>query len=95
MEIFYQLHMLSQNCNMQYTCITVDVGAAMKAFQVIWNNSILWSHISLHFGNFHCILMFVFLVIGSYLKGSGFEEIIFQVKLCTSGCIIGIMKGKY
>ena len=37
----------------------------------------------------------VFSVIGSYLKGSDFEEIIFQAKLYTSGCIKGIMNGKH
>ena len=37
----------------------------------------------------------VFSVTGSYLKDSGFEEIIFQAKLCTSGCIKGIMNGKH
>ena len=34
-EIFYQSRILSQKCNMKYTLITMDVGAAIKAFQVI------------------------------------------------------------
>ena len=93
-EIFYQSHFLSQKCNMQYTHITMDVGAAMKAFQVIWNNPSIWSAILIHPGDFHCLLMY-FSVIGSYLKGSGFEEIIFQAKLYTSGCIKGIVNGKH
>ena len=40
-EIFYQSRMHSQKCNVKYTHITMDVGAAMKAFQVIWNNPII------------------------------------------------------
>ena len=72
----------------------MDFGAAMKAFQVIWNNPIIWSDILIHPGDFHCMLMF-FLVIRSRLRGSGFEEIIFQAKLCTSGCIKGILNGKH
>ena len=93
-EIFYQPPILSQKCNMQYTHITMYVGAAMKAFQVIWNNPIKWSDILIHPGDFHCKLMFVS-VIGSYLKGSDFEEIILQTQLCTSGCIKGIMNRKH
>ena len=68
---------------MQYTHITMDVEAAMKELQVIWNNQIIWSDILIHPGDFHCMLMF-FSVIGSYLKGSGFQKIIFQANLCHS-----------
>ena len=37
-EIFYQSRILSQKCNTKYTHITMDVGAALKTFQVIWKN---------------------------------------------------------
>ena len=57
-EIFYQSRILSQKFNMQYTHITMDVGAAMKAFQAIWNNPIIWSDILIYPGNFHCMSMF-------------------------------------
>ena len=72
----------------------MDVGAAVKAFQVIWNNKIISSDILIHPGDFHYMVMF-FSVIGSYLKGIGFEEIISPAKLCTSGCIKGIINGKH
>ena len=77
-----------------FSRITMDVGAALKAFQVISNNPIIWSDILIHPGNVHIMLMFLS-VIGSYLKGSGFEEIIFEAKLCTSVCIKCIMNGKH
>ena len=93
-EIFYQSRILPQKCNMQYTRITMDVGAAIKVFQVIWNKQIIWSDILIHPGDFHCMLMF-FSVIGSYLRGSGFEKIIFEAKLCTPGCIKGILNEKH
>ena len=57
-EIFYQSRILSQKCNMKYAHITMDVGVATKAFQVIWNNPIIWSDILIHPGEFHCMLMF-------------------------------------
>ena len=57
-EKFYQSRILSQKCNMKYAHITMDVGVATKAFQVIWNNPIIWSDILIHPGEFHCMLMF-------------------------------------
>ena len=55
----------------------MDVGPTMKDFQVIWNKPIKRLDILIHHGDFHCVLMFFLPAIGSYLKGSGFEEIIF------------------
>ena len=37
----------------------------------------------------------LFSVIGQYIKGSGFKEIIFQADLCSSGSIIGVSNGKH
>ena len=73
----------------------MDVGPEMKAFQVIWNKPVKRLDILIHNGEFHCMLMFFLPAIGSYLKGSGFEEIIFLPKLCTSGCIKVIMNEKH
>ena len=36
------------------------VGAAMKAFQIIWNNPVITLYTSVHSGDFHCIFMFFF-----------------------------------
>ena len=37
----------------------------------------------------------LFRVVGDYLKGSGFEEMVFQGKHCTPASIKGVMKGKH
>ena len=78
---------------MQYTHITFDLGAAMKAYQVIWNNPDAWKYIIIHLGDFHTMMAF-FGAIGKFVKGSGFEEIIYQADLCTSGSIGGVLSGK-
>ena len=65
----------------------MDVGAAMKAYHVIWNNPASWSDIIIHI---HAMIM-IFSVIGHYLEASGFEEIVFQAKMCTSGSIKAVM----
>lgn len=78
---------------MKYTHITLDVGAAIKAFQVVWNNTQAWSDTIIHLGDFHAIMAF-FRIIGSFIKGSGFEEIIFQLGFCASGSIKSLISGK-
>ena len=41
---------------MEYTHITLDAGAAIKAYHVIWNNPQAWSDIIIHLGDFEDIL---------------------------------------
>ena len=40
-------------------------------------------------------MMTFFAIIGIFVKGSGFEEIIFQNELCSSGSIQGVISGKH
>ena len=37
-EMFHKSRELARQANMAYTHITLDVGAAIKAYHVIWNN---------------------------------------------------------
>ena len=60
--------------------ITLDVGAAIKAFHVIWNKPDEWSDIIIHLGDFHAMMAF-FLVIGRFIESSGFEDVLFQAGL--------------
>ena len=92
-EIFHTSRNLSQQSNILYTHITFDLGAAMKAYHVIWNNPELWFDIIIHLGDFHAMVTF-FSVIGKFVSGSGFEEVIFQTDLCSSGSTKGIISGK-
>ena len=93
-EIFHQSRMLAKQSNMSYTHITFDVGAAIKAFHVVWNNPDTWSDIIIHLGDFHAMMAF-FGVIGRFVEGSGFEDVLFQAGLCSSGSITGVMSGKH
>ena len=66
----------------------------MKAYHVIWNNPAKFSNIFLHLGDFHCMKAF-FGVIGCYITGSGFEDIIYQSGLCQPGTIRSVLEGKH
>ena len=92
--MFYVSRQLAKQSNMTYTHITLDVGAAIKAFHVIWNNPVAWSDIVIHLGDFHAMMAY-FGVIGLYVSGSGFEEVLFQADLCSSGSIRGVISGKH
>ena len=50
--------------------------------------------IIVHLGDFHAMMAF-FGVIGSFVSGSGFEEILFQAGLCSSDRIKGLISGKH
>ena len=93
-EMFYVSRQLAKQSNMTYTRITLDVGAAIKAFHVIWNNPVAWSDIVIHLGDFHAMMAY-FGVIGLYVSGSGFEEVLLQADLCGSGSIRGVISGKH
>jgi hypothetical protein len=95
-EMFYKssLRELAKQANMAYTHITIYVGAAIKAYHVIWNNPQAWSDIIIHLEDFHAVMAF-FGVFGCFVGGSGFEDILFQSGLCSSGSIAGLLSGKH
>lgn len=47
------LQSLAEQVNMPNVNITLDVGAAINAYLVIWNNPILFKNIIIHLGSFH------------------------------------------
>ena len=59
LEIFRTSRKLTKQSNMQYTHITFDIVAAIKAYQVIWNNPDAWKDIIIHLGDFHALMTFL------------------------------------
>ena len=84
LEVFIKSEEMAKESNTTYTHITMDCGATMKAYHVIWNNPERFSKIILHLGDFHFMQAF-FGVVGSYVQGSGFEDIVYQLGLCQAG----------
>ena len=93
-EVFYRSEKMAEQSNLKYTHITFDCGAAMKAYHVLFNNPDRFKHIFLHLGDFHTTQAF-FGVIGSFVSGSGFEDIVFQLGLCQPGTMNALIKGKH
>ena len=70
---------------MKYTHITVDVGAAEKYYEVIWNNPDKFKDVIIHLGDFHAFIHF-FSNCWKFVTDSGFEEIVYQTrKFSVSG----------
>lgn len=56
--------------------MALDVGAAINAHQMQWNQSGRWSKIIIHLGYFHALTYF-FDAIGWYVSGSRFDEMLY------------------
>ena len=85
---------LAEEMNMPYVNVTLDVGAAMNAYKLLWKYPQQFSNVMIHLGDFH-ILKENFKIMGLLLKSSGFEEIVYQTRLCTSGSLCGVMSGNH
>ena len=85
---------LSSEVNMPYVNVSLDVGAAINAYKLIWNHPIKFSNVVIHLGDFHAMKE-IFSVLGLFVQGSGFEEIIFQSGMCNSGTLNGILTGSH
>lgn len=85
---------LADFSNMPYVNITKDIGAAINAFKVIWNYPVEFNNIVIHPGDFH-LSKERFKVIGSLVSSTGFEDIIHQSSVCTSGSLLGVLLGSH
>ena len=79
---------------MKFTHVTADGGAAEKFYQVVWNNPVEFKNVIIHLGDFHG-MMEHFGIIGKIVSFSGFEDVLYQADLCTSGGICGVLSGKH
>ena len=57
-EIFRKSLDLAKKADIKYAHVTLDVGAAIKAYHVIWNCQEEWKNVIIHLGNFHGFLAF-------------------------------------
>ena len=73
--------------------ITVDVDAAEKYYEVIWNNPEEFKDVVIHLEGFHAFMYF-FISCGKFFTDSGFEEIVYQAKLCSVGGIKPVLSRK-
>ena len=93
-ECIHQSQRLSRAANMKYAHMSVDASTAQKFYHVVWNNPMKLRDIIIHLGDFLAMIEF-FGIIGKLDTGSGFEDVVYQSGLCTSGGIKGVPSGKH
>ena len=79
---------------MEYVNITLDIGAAINAYKVLWSYPNIFKNIVIHLGDFH-FMKENFKVTGNFVKDSGFEDVIYQASVCTSGSLNSAMSGSH
>ena len=85
---------LCKEVNMPYVNITLDLGAAMPAYKVVWNYPNIFSNVIIHLGDFH-FMKEAFAVLEMLIEGSGFEDIAFQSGISTTGSLNGVIAGTH
>ena len=92
-KVFEIIQNRARKANMPYANLTLDVGAAINAYKVLWNYENI-KNIVIHLRDFH-FMKECFGVVGSLISGSGFEDIIHQSGLCSSGSLNGVTSASH
>lgn len=85
---------LAGEANMPYVNVSLDVGAAMNAYKLVWNYPKKFENVLIHLGDFHFIKE-NFGVIGKLVAASGFEDVAFQAGVCSTGSLKGVLAGTH
>ena len=66
----------------------------MNAYNVLWNYDDKYQDVILQLGDFHFIKE-NFGAIGGIVAESGFEDIVYQSDICSSGSLLGVLSGSH
>ena len=78
---------------MKYTRITLDVGAAEKHYKAIWINPDEFKDVIIYLRNILHDFVHFFSNCGTFVSNSGFEEILYQARMCSVGGIRPALSG--
>jgi len=67
---------------------------AKTANNIIWNSPETFSGVTVNLGGFHTMCTYM-AALGRMMAGSGFEELLIEARLCTSGSMTQSMNGKH
>ena len=93
-KVFEIIQNRAKVANSPYANVTLDVGAAINAHKVLWNHEEKFKNIVIHLGDFH-FMKECFGAVGSLISGSGFEDIVHQSGLCSTGGLNGVISGSH
>ena len=91
-KLFEILLLRAEKNNMPYVNLTLDAGAYVNAYRVLTNYPEKFAKIVLHLGDFH-FMKESFTILGTLVKGSRFEDIVFQAGVCSTSSLNGVLSG--
>ena len=74
--------------------MTFDLGVSTTAFNILSQNQRKFENVIIRIGVFHTISS-VFAVFGKHMKGSGFEDIVIEASVCSSGSLQNVLSEKH
>ena len=93
-KLFEMLLLRAKKVNVPYANLTLNAGDYMNAYRVLCNYPDKFSKMVLPLGNFH-FMKEVFTMLCILVKGSGFEDFIFQARVCSAGSLNEILSGSH
>ena len=93
-ELFKTLQTRATIIEMSYVNLTLDDGVYVSAYRVSCNYPKVFSNLILHLSDFHYTKELSGIV-GTLVKASGFEDIIFQAGVCSKGSLNGVLVGSH
>src|SRR6218665_3248178 len=84
---------MAATAKMNQEFVTMDLAAAKIDYGIQWN-AVKFSKLIIHLGAFHIMCSYMG-AIGTMMVGSGFEEILIESGMCTSGSIVKVISGKH
>ena len=79
---------------MPFVNVTLDLGAEINAYRIVWSYPEIFSNVNSHLGDFH-LMKKIFQILGMLIESLGFEEIVFQLGLSISGSLNSILYGSH
>ena len=84
----------TQYVGQSYTIVTFDPGVAQKAYSIIWENHVGFGNVIIRSDVFHAICSLLG-ALGKHMQGSGFDDVVIESGICTSGSLKKVMYGKH
>ena len=84
----------SKEVHQPYTVVTFHLAVAKKAYPLVWQNPVVFSNVIVRLGSFHLLCAFMW-ALGKMMRCSGFEEVLVESGICTSGSIKQVMARKH
>ena len=78
----------------EYVISTFDLGVCMKALPLIWKFPQQYGKHIVLIGQFHQAMNYIGMLCGHKMRGSGYQEILLEAQLVSSGSLNGVLSGK-